>query len=530
MTGRPPNFLFIMCDQLRWDYLACAGHPYIRTPHIDALARRGTSFSRAFVQSPVCGPSRMSYYTGRTVHSHGASWNGIALPVGEWTMGDYLKPAGYRVALAGKTHMRGDVEGMNRLGIARDSEIGLFLNEGGFEAFDRDDGIHTRQTMARAGTPRYNDWLRSLGYNSDNPWHDYANSVDAEDGSVISGWELRSARYAARVPEEHSETAYITDRAIEFVAGGGDQPWLLHLSYIKPHWPYVAPAPYHARYGRDAVVPAVRTDAERADAHPVYRVFMAMNASQAFSRDEVRETVVPVYMGLIEQIDHHVGRMLTFLERSGQADNTVVVFTSDHGDYLGDHWLGEKELFHDASVRVPLIVYDPRPAADGGRGRTVDALVEAIDILPTFMDMAGLPVERQRLEGRSLVGHIQGRSPPDWRTAAFSELDYSHYAARPALGLGPNDARIFMLRTATHKYLHYLGFPPQLFDLADDPDELIDLGRSPAHAAIRADLEARLFDRLARRRYRVTASDAAVDARTHKEEDVGIFIGRWSLP
>ena len=142
-----------MCDQLRWDYLSCAGHPFIRTPNIDALARRGARFTRAFVQSPVCGPSRMSFYTGRTVNSHGASWNGLALPVSEWTIGDYLKPAGYRVALAGKTHMRGDIEGLNRLGIARDTPIGLFVAEGGFEAFDRDDGIHTRQTMARTGQP-----------------------------------------------------------------------------------------------------------------------------------------------------------------------------------------------------------------------------------------------------------------------------------------------------------------------------------------------------------------------------------------
>jgi arylsulfatase A-like enzyme len=528
-AARPPNILFIMCDQLRWDYLACAGHPFIRTPNIDALAKRSTRFIRAFVQSPVCGPSRMSFYTGRTVNSHGASWNGLALPVSEWTIGDYLKPANYRVALAGKTHMRGDVEGLNRLGIARDTPISLFVAEGGFEPYERDDGIHTHQTMARTGQPHYNDWLRSLGYTSDNPWHDYANSVVAEDGSVISGWEMRSARYPARVPEEYSETAYITNRAIEFIAESDGRPWLLHLSYIKPHWPYIAPAPYHAAYGRDAVMPAVRSEAERRDAHPVYRAFMDMNASRSFSRDQVRETVIPVYMGLIEQIDHHVGRVLAFLEETGQASNTVIVFTSDHGDYLGDHWLGEKELFHEPSVRVPLIVHDPRPQADGGRGKQVDALVEAIDLLPTFIDMAGLRADCQRLEGRSLLAHIQGEAPPDWREAVFSELDYSHYAARPALNLGPNDARIFMLRTRRYKYLHYLGFPPQLFDLNNDPDELIDLGRSPAHADIRAELQTRLFDRLARRRYRVTASDAAVEARTHKEEDVGIYIGRWSI-
>ena len=170
----------------------------------------------------------------------------------------------------------------------------------------------------------------------------------AEDGSVISGWDMRSARYPARVPEEHSETAYITNRAMEFMAGADERPWLLHLSYIKPHWPYVAPAPYHVAYGAGDIVAAVRSEAERHDPHPVYRAFMDMNASRSFARDEVRETVIPAYMGLIEQIDRPCRPPAALLDEQGAAANTVVVFTSDHGDYLGDHWLGEKELFHES--------------------------------------------------------------------------------------------------------------------------------------------------------------------------------------
>ena len=131
-----------MCDQLRWDYLSCTGHPRLHTPNIDALAARGVRFTRAYVQSPVCGASRMSFYTGRYVASHGATWNGVPLKVGEMTLGDYLRPLGLRTVLVGKTHMRADVEGMQRLGIDPQSIIGVRVAECGFDPYERDDGLH----------------------------------------------------------------------------------------------------------------------------------------------------------------------------------------------------------------------------------------------------------------------------------------------------------------------------------------------------------------------------------------------------
>lgn len=136
------NVLFIMCDQLRFDYLSCAGHKSLKTPNIDRLASRGVRFTNAYVQSTVCGPSRMSAYTGRYVRSHGSTHNGVPLRVGEPTLGDHLREVGVRTALIGKTHMRADEEGMARLGIARDSIIGVRVAECGFEPFERDDGLH----------------------------------------------------------------------------------------------------------------------------------------------------------------------------------------------------------------------------------------------------------------------------------------------------------------------------------------------------------------------------------------------------
>jgi len=521
-----PNILFIMCDQLRWDYLSCSGHPTLRTPNIDALAARGVRFDRAYVQSPICGPSRMCTYTGRYVSSHGASWNGVPLSPGEWTIGDHLG-ALYRVAVVGKTHLRRDPEALRHLGIDPGSARGQQMMTGGFEPFDRDDGIHTDQLVARRGEPRYNGWLRSLGYDVANPWQDYANSVETPDGTVISGWEMKSAPYPARLPAEHSETAYATDRAIAFIDEAGAQPWLLHLSYIKPHWPYVAAAPYHAMYGPGDLLPANRDEAERRDPHPVYRAFQQLSQSTSFARDKVREAVIPAYMGLVRQIDDEIGRLMAHLDAGGTADNTVIVFTSDHGDYLGDHWLGDKELFHDASSRVPLIIADPRPAANSTRGAVVRDLVEAIDLLPSFRALAGLPVDRQRLEGHSLLGYLHGTQDAPLRDAVLSELDYAYSPARLALGLGPNDARGLMLRTDRWKLVCWPGFRPQLFDLTRDPQERVDLGADADHQPTCAALQARLIDKLARRRYRTTEADAGVEARTANEHDLGVRIGEW---
>lgn len=525
------NILFIMTDQLRWDYLSCYGHPHLQTPNIDRLTERGVRFDRAYVQSPVCGPSRASYYTGRTVFSHGSTWNQVPLPIGELTLGDYLRPLGVTTAVVGKTHMAPDREGMARLGLTPDTDIGAIISQPGFDAYERDDGLHPNKSLAKRPTgPRYNDWLRDLGYEGSNPWHDYANSADGPDGEILSGWYLKNSNLPARIPEEHSETAYMTMRARDFITEMGDQPWLCHLSYIKPHWPYIAPAPYHDMYGSETFLPALRDDAERADPNPVYAAFMGTEVSRTFSQPGVRETVLPGYMGLIKQIDDHLGRLFDWLDATGKSDETMIVFTSDHGDYLGDHWMGEKELFHEVSVRVPLIIADPRPEADATRGTVSTALVEAIDLVPTFLAATGAPPQPHRLEGRSLIPLLHGDTPDKWRDAVFSEIDYAFYAARETLGLGASDARGYMLRTERWKYVHFKGFPPQLFDLDTDPEEFHDLGRKPEFESLRQRLHRQLTDRLMNRKNRTTISDEAVLRSLSEDAKSGVIIGKWDGP
>jgi arylsulfatase A-like enzyme len=519
-----PNILFIMCDQLRWDYLSCYGHPHLQTPNIDALAARGVRFDRAYVQSPVCGPSRMSTYTGRYMRSHGANWNRFPLRIGEPTLGDHLRKLGMRAVLVGKTHMQPDTEGMERLGIDPNSTIGLLTSETGFEPFERDDGLHPDPAKPR---PRYDTWLNQRGYPGANPWEHWANSGEAEDGSLQNGWLLVHADKQARVAEEDSETPYMTRRAMEFIAGAGDQPWCVHLSYIKPHWPYIAPAPYHTMYGTGDVIPAHRSEAERRDPHPVRQAFMQMRVGRNFSRDEVRERVIPAYMGLIKQIDDQIGVLLRFLNDLHLTDNTLIVFTSDHGDYLGDHWMGEKDFFHECTVRVPLIIADPRRSADATRGTSCDKLVEAIDLVPSFIEAAGGTPPRHIVEGRSLLPLLRGEEIP-WRQFAISEYDYSMLEARLALAQPIPDCRLFMIRDERFKLIHATGYRPILYDLATDPDEFHDLGADPAHQETRARLSQALMDWALTDHNRITMPDSKIAAYANGAQlRAGIVIGIW---
>ena len=163
---------------------------------------------------------------------------------------------------------------------------------------------------------------------------------------------------------------------------------------------------------------------------------MQNKIATAFQSEEVRKKVIPAYMGLIKQCDDQLGVLLDHLEDTDQLKDTMIVLTSDHGDYLGDHWLGEKDLFHDPSVKVPMIVFDPRKEADATRGTTNDALVEAIDLVPTFVDAAGGKIAKNILEGRSLVPLLNGETP-EWREVAISEFDYSPTPQGVKLGLEP---------------------------------------------------------------------------------------------
>jgi len=520
-VGKVRNVLFIMCDQLRADHLSCAGHPHLQTPAIDSLAARGVRFPRAYVQSGVCGPSRMSSYTGRYMTSHGATWNRVPLSLREKTIGDFLRPAGIRVALAGKTHVLPDLEGLERFGIEGGSALAALMQAGRFEELDRYDG-HSPP----GGESGYAAYLRAQGYDSADPWSDFVISADGPDGPV-SGWNMRNVHLPARVAEPHSETAYMTREAMRFIEQQGDRPWFLHLSYVKPHWPYMAPAPYHALYRAEQALPLNRVESERDGEHPVLAAYRRHEESQSFQRPDAAGIVRPAYMGLIRQIDDWLGRLFELLQRLGRFDDTLIVFTSDHGDFLGDHWLGEKEMFYEEAQRVPFIVYDPDPAADATRGSVDPRFVEAVDVVPTCLAALEQPAQDHLVEGRSLLPLLRGGGETAWRDAVFSELDYAFREARLMLGRKPNECRAIMVRSDRWKYVWWQDFRPMLFDLANDPQERRDLGGEDGHDGVKREMEDRISAWLKGRKTRVTVDDAYVAARTNTHRKHGIHFGVW---
>ncbi|NOX40095.1 MAG: sulfatase-like hydrolase/transferase [Alphaproteobacteria bacterium] len=235
---------------------------------------------------------------------------------------------------------------------------------------------------------------------------------------------------------------------------------------------------------------------------------------------------LPAYMGLIKQCDDQMGRLFAFLEDSGRMNDTMIVITSDHGDYLGDHWLGEKELFHDPSVRVPLIIYDPSPEADSTRGQVCDALVESIDLTATFIEAAGGEVPDHIVEGKSLMPYLHGETPANWRDFVVSEYDYSSTEIARKLDLSPREARLFMVADKRWKFIHSEGgHRPMLFDLTHDPNEFNDLGDDPAfHTQIE-----KMYQKLGswgrRMSQRTTKSDEQIRAAIENPRRDGILLG-----
>lgn len=522
------NILFIMCDQLRYDYLSCYGHPHLKTPNIDALAKRGVKFTNAYVPSPICGPSRGAIYTGRYISSCGTTVNFSPLPVGEYTLGDYLNPLGVRTALVGKSHIFPDMAGMARLAIAPESEEGRHVMQGGFEPYWRDDGLHPNLECSKNTV--YNQYLRAQGYEGDNPWHTHANSAVDSEGQFRDGWFLENAPLAANIREEHSETPYTTRRAMDFIEEATDTPWCLHLSYIKPHWPLMAPAPYHKLYSAAEVLPANKSAAEHENPHPFYDAYIQHNhIAKTYSDDAKRSAIVPTYMGLIKQIDDQIGLLMHFLDAKNLLESTLIVFTSDHGDNLGDHWLGEKNFFHDCSVRAPLIVIDPSEQADSTRGSSSDALVNLIDLVPTFVDYHKGDLH-DRLEGRSLLPLLHGTTPKDWRSYVISEIDYSDRSPKWTLNKAHEECWTTMIFDGRYKYIAFNGYRPMLFDLLKDPQELNDLGEHPEYAPVREKMQQDLLEWFLTNRSRRIHGYAASDASTanHGVEKRGIYIGYWS--
>jgi arylsulfatase A-like enzyme len=474
--ARRKNVLLIVADQWRGECLRVAGDHVLRTPNIDRLCAEGVTFLRHYSQTIPCGPSRVSLLTGQYQMNHRAVQNTVPLDDRHRNLSDMLRDAGYDPVMVGYTTTTPDPRSTKH-NDPRFSSLGdMMRGWRGIAQFDPE--------MAE-----YFAWVRSKGFRlPDNPrdiWKPAQGPIERGATAAPNG-----------IPAELSDTSYFTERALSHLEGRSEHPWFMHIGYWRPHPPYAAPAPYHDRYDAADMTPPrrARTPEEEARQHPLLAFYIRTTPKAMFfqgasgltadlSEAEVRQTRA-TYYGLMEEVDNNVGRVLDWLDRSGQRKDTLVIFTSDHAEQMGDHYLFGKVGYFDESFHIPMVVCDPSPEADASRGRTVSAFTEAIDCVPTIMDWLGSMPERS-VDGRSLLPWCRGETPANWRRHVRYEYDFRdvYYSMPEAdLGLHMDECSLAVVQDEAFKYVHFAALPPLFFDLRRDPHQFENLANDGAHA------------------------------------------------
>lgn len=466
MAEQRPNILWLCSDQQRWDTVARLGNPYIKTPNLDELAAGGTSFHRSYTQSPICTPSRATMLTGRYPASHNVYRNGNdAFPGYEKLVTKTLAETGYDCGLIGKLHLSAAKEYERR-------------PDDGYRVFHW--SHHPTPNLTRGHD--YESWLR------------FEQGVDPQElYRSVAGF------CGPGVPAALSQSTWCGEMGTRFIEEGRDTPWLLSINFFDPHAPFDAPPEYLAQVDAGSLPlplwrdtdaerwldfehvdqqqvrphdPRIRYDAERGRKR-INAIDFASNVPPHYDALEVKAN----YYAMIQQIDAQVGRLIGTLRRTGQFDNTVVLYHSDHGELLGDHGLMLKGCrFFDGLVRVPMIWSWPARFATALESQ---ALVELVDIAPTLLALVGTPQPWQ-MQGRSLLQILEGRSDPDrHKSHVVSEF-------RDSIAGGGDHTHGSMVFDGRWKSIIYHGHPVgEIFDLALDPGEFDNLWHDTALRAER---------------------------------------------
>jgi len=429
--GRKLNILFIMSDQHNARALSCYGSRDVRTPNLDRLAAEGVLCEQAFCQTAQCVPSRYSIFTGRYARSHGTYSNGQGQNPREQTVVELFKKAGYATATIGKHHMVMDETTQNH----------------GFD-------------LVFTGADR--------GF--------------AAKGEFLPFEEVHPGRSnvgkSALGNDEHP-AGIITARALEFLRGHRDRPFVLWYSFSGPHTPICPSSPWADQYDPDGLTLPPNLDVIDKD---IPQIEGLLTKSGQFSAKHWHQRTLAYYYGLVSQIDYNIGRVLKELDDLGLSDHTLVVYTADHGEMMAEHgaWTKGRSCY-EATIRVPMILRWPQALPAGKR---IEELVCSIDLLPTLLEAAGLPVPAS-IQGASLLPLMRGQNQ-EWRDTVFSEI-----------GDSTRDACI-AVRRRRHKYVLFrdLGktVHEQLFDLAEDPWEMHNRARDPAYAPVLAQMRQALAD------------------------------------
>jgi len=434
---KPKNLLYILSDEHNRDALGCYGHPLVQTPHLDALASRGVRFDAAYANCPICVPSRASLATGRYVHDIGYWDNAFPYEGRVPAWGHRLIAEGHQVDAIGKLHYR---------------------------SAEDDDGFSHKIIP-----------LNVVG------------GVGDVMGSIRDPFPLRTGARDGVLEAGPGQSTYldydvdIAAKAVEWLgekagSSASDKPWMLFVSFVCPHPPFVAPPELYDLYPLDQIPLPAQNRRDEQPMHPALEnLRQAMRYAEPFTEQQVRN-VTAAYYGACTHLDLQIGKVLEALERLGLADDTRILYTSDHGESMGRRGLWGKFTMYEEASAVPLILAGP----DVPQGEVSRDVVSLVDCYPTILEGLGLPLtdEEQKLPGRSLWPIAQGNS--------LDRYAFSEYHAVASNGAS------YMLRQGRFKYIYYVGHAPQLFDLEADPRETRDLAASADHAQVLAEFEGKL--------------------------------------
>ena len=433
----PSNVLFIFSDEHDPRYMGCSGHPFVNTPHLDQLAARGTRFTNAWTPCPVCVPARASLATGRYVHELGYWDNAIAYDGRVPGWGHRLQAAGMPVEAIGKLHYQGENE---PTGFDRQHEPLHILNGVG-------------QLWGSVRDPMPEKAGRSALYDKIGPGLSNYNRYDLRIGDLAGEWLENRVKNPA------------------------PQPWLLMVGFVAPHMPLVVPQHFLNLYPPEHIPLPKLLPRDGYIRHPwIERMATHWDHDATLATDERRRLAISCYFGLITFLDEQIGRLLEVLKRTGLDATTRIIYSSDHGDNLGTRGLWNKDVLYRESTGIPLIMAGP----DIPQG-VCQTNVSLVDLYPTFLDAMGLPLTEAEVKfpGRSLFKIAD--APDDPTRIGFSE----YHAVGAATGA-------FMLTRGQYKLHHYVGYPPELFNLEADPEETRNLADDPAHQETLAQLETAL--------------------------------------
>ncbi len=457
---RPPNVLLLMSDQHKPHCLGIDGDPVARTPNLDALARSGVRFDRAYCSNPVCVPSRASLLTGLYTHNHRAYNNTVPWPYEVQTMAHYFHRAGYMTGLIGKMHFV-------------DAQTHGFDYRLDFNDWWQSLGPKTKlyadelsRPNSGSGMPQIDDLWRDSG----DPWKG-ARDLDDRQGAVAVG-------HASKIPERDHFESFVARESSRFLKNFGKRPFFLITSFLKPHDPFMPAERFASMFrAQDMKLPSTWGKVDLNTVPREIRDSIENNrpTPELRSPDQAKLRIALYYANLA-QMDDCLGQVLRSLRDLQLENDTIVVYTSDHGEMLGEHGMWQKFVFYEASAGIPMIFRIPGTVSAGKRTRT---LASNVDILPTLADLCGVAIPGH-LDGGSLADSL--RNP----AAQIERTVYSEYALQT-----PNAK--YMIRTGDYKFCHYVNDTAELYDLRSDPDEMQNLASKPEFEGKVKELRNQLF-------------------------------------